>query len=48
MKTVYYLELSTPQTMKLVGSNERKITKDKNGENVPHIEITEWISINPL
>ena len=26
--------------MKLLGSNEYKITKDKNGENVPHFEIT--------
>ena len=27
--------------MKLLGSTENKITKDKNGENVPHFEITE-------
>ena len=26
--------------MKLLGSNESKITKDKDGENVPHLEIT--------
>ena len=25
--------------MKLLGSTESKITKDKNGENVPHLEI---------
>ena len=25
--------------MKLLGSTENKITKDKNGENVPHLEI---------
>ena len=29
--------------MKLLGSNENKITKDKNGENVPHLEITEVV-----
>ena len=29
--------------MKLLGSTENKITKDKNGENVPHLEITEVI-----
>ena len=29
------------KTMKLLGSTENKITKDKNGENVPHREITE-------
>ena len=27
--------------MKLLGSTENKITKYKNGENVPHLEITE-------
>ena len=30
------LELLTPETMKLLGSAENIITKDKNGENVPH------------
>ena len=29
--------------MKLLGSTENKITKDKNGENVPHFEITEVV-----
>ena len=27
--------------MTLLGSTEMKITKNKNGENVPHLEITE-------
>ena len=27
--------------MKLLGSTENKITKDKNGGNVPHLEIKE-------
>ena len=27
--------------MKLQESNENKITKNKNGENLPHFEITE-------
>ena len=27
--------------MKLLGSTKNKITKDKSGENVPHLEITE-------
>ena len=26
--------------MKLIGSFKSKTTKDKNGENVPHLEIT--------
>ena len=30
-----------PETMKLLGSTENKITKDKNGKNVLHLEITE-------
>ena len=34
IKSRYYLELLTPETMKLLGSAESKITKDKNGENV--------------
>ena len=29
--------------MKLLGSTENKITKYKNGENVPHLEITEIV-----
>ena len=33
IKNGYYLELLTPETMKLLGSLESKITKDKNGKN---------------
>ena len=29
--------------MKLLGSTKNKITKDKNGENVPHPEITQVV-----
>ena len=43
IKNGYSLELLTPQTMKLLGSIENKISKNKNGENVPHLEITEVI-----
>ena len=34
--------------MKLLGSTENKITKDKNGENVPYayLEITEVILVH--
>ena len=32
--------------MKLLGSNENKITKDKNGENVAHLEITEVVLVH--
>ena len=45
IKNGYYLELLTPETMKLLGSTEGKITKDKNGENVPHVEITELVLV---
>ena len=29
--------------MKLLGSIKNKITKDENGENVPHLEIAEVV-----
>ena len=32
--------------MKLLGSTESKITKDKNGENVPHFEVVELVLIH--
>ena len=46
IKTGYYLELLTPETMKLLGSTKNRITKDKNGENVPHLEITEVVLVH--
>ena len=39
IKNGYSLELLTPETMKLLRSTENKITKDKNDENVHHLEI---------
>ena len=36
----------TPETMKLLGSTESKITKDKNGENVPYLQIVELVLIH--
>ena len=32
--------------MKLLGSTETKITKDKNGENVPYLEIVELVLVH--
>ena len=32
--------------MKVLGSTENKITKDKNGEHVPHLEITEVVLVH--
>ena len=46
IKSGYYLELLTPETMKLLGSTESKITKDKNGENVPHLEMVELVLVH--
>ena len=46
IKNGYYLKLLTPETMKLLGSTKSKITKDKNGENVPHLEIVELILVH--
>ena len=45
-KNGYSLELLTKETMKLLGSTENKITKDKNGEHVPHLEITEVVLVH--
>ena len=46
IKTGYYLVLLTPETMKLLGSPETKVTKDKNFENVPHLEIVELVLVH--
>ena len=32
--------------MKLLGSAESKITKNKNGENVPHLEVVELVLVH--
>ena len=41
----YYLELLTSETMKLLGSTKSKKNKGKNGEKVPHLEITEVVLV---
>ena len=46
IKDGYSLELLTPETMKLIGSTQNEITKDKNGKNVPHLEITELVLVH--
>ena len=35
-----------PETMKLLGSTKSKLTKDKNSENLHHLEITEVILVH--
>ena len=46
IKNGYYLELLTPETMKLLGSTKSKITGEKNTENVPHLEVVEVVLIH--
>ena len=46
IKTGYYLEFLTSETMKLLGSTKSKITKDENGKNMPRLEINEVILVH--
>ena len=46
IKIGFYLEPLTTETMKLFGSTKSKINKNKNGENVSHLEITEVVLIH--
>ena len=46
IKNGYYLELLTPEEMKLLRSTESKITGEKNGENVLHLEVVEVVLIH--
>ena len=46
IKSGYYPELLTPETMKLLGSAENNINKDQNGENVPPLEIAEVVLVH--
>ena len=46
IKNGYYLQLLTPETRNLLGSTESKITKDKNSENMPHLEVVELVLVH--
>ena len=46
IKNGYSLEILTSETMKLLGGTENEITKDKNGENVSHLETTEVVLVH--
>ena len=48
IKNGYSHERLTPETMKLLGNTKNKITKNKNGENVPHLEITAVLLVSSL
>ena len=45
INTEYYLHFLTPKIMILFESTKSKITKDKNGEHVPYLEITEVVLV---
>ena len=46
IRTGYYLELLTHETMKLFGSTKNRVNKDKNGKNMPQLGITEKVLIH--
>ena len=46
IKDGYSLELLTPETTKLLGSTENRITKNKTSENLPYLEITEVVLVH--
>ena len=46
IKTGYKLELLTPETMKLLGSTNKVVDKDKNSENVPKLESVEVVLVH--
>ena len=46
IKTGYYLELLTIETMKLLGSTKNKTIKDKNSEYMSRIEIRKVVLVN--
>ena len=46
IKTGYKLELLSKETMKLLGSTIKDVDQDKNGENVPTLEIVDVILLH--
>lgn len=40
-----YLELLTPEKIELLWSSKSKLTKNKNGENIPCLEMTEVVLV---
>ena len=46
IETGYYLDLLISEMIKLLGSIKNRIAKDDNGENVPHLEITEGVLVH--
>ena len=46
IKVTDYIKLLKPEIMKLLGIIESKITEDKNGKNLSHLEVTEVILVH--
>ena len=46
IKTGYKVELLSPETMKLLGSTNKDVDKDKDGEDVPKIESVEVVLVH--
>ena len=46
IKTGYKLELFTPETMRLLGSTNKGVDKDKDGENVPKLASVEIVLVH--
>ena len=46
IKTKYYLELLTAETMKLLESTKSKITKNEKCQTVSHLKITEVVVVH--
>ena len=46
IKTRYKLELSSPKTMKLLGSKNKHVDQDKNGEDGPKLESIEVVLVH--
>ena len=46
IKTGYKLELSSPETMRLLGSSKKNIDQDKDGEIVPELEAIEVVLVH--
>ena len=46
IKVEYYIMVSIPETMELLGSTKSKINKYKNDENVPYLKFTAVLLIH--
>ena len=46
IKTVYKLELLSPETMKILGSTKKDADQDKEGEDVPKLESVEAVLVH--